>query len=184
MKTNNSLKPVRKSTYAMLVQSEEKERGLFETFVYGLLILSAVVGIWQFAHLRVPTPLANTDQNVTTQVAAAIFAACPQLTVQSAARESAQRRQPPCHFPSGQSSESRRSALLRDSVASRIRDSGNALRPPAHPSARACARAKPRQHRPARDPVERERAGTAPGSASGQPLAASQVRHRNSRARL
>jgi hypothetical protein len=68
MKTNNSLKPVRKSTYAMLVQSEEKERGLFETFIYGLLIVSAVVGIWQFAHLRVPTPFANTDPNATTQV--------------------------------------------------------------------------------------------------------------------
>ena len=68
MKTNNSLKPVRKSTYAMLAQSEEKERGLFETFIYGLLVLSAVVGIWQFAHLRIPTPFANTDQNVATQV--------------------------------------------------------------------------------------------------------------------
>jgi hypothetical protein len=68
MKTNNSLKPVRKSTYSLLVQSEEKERGLFETFVYGLLIMSAIVGIWQFAHLRVPTPFANTDQNATTQV--------------------------------------------------------------------------------------------------------------------
>jgi len=70
MKTNNSLKPVRKSTYAMLVQSEEKERGLFETFIYGLLVLSAVVGIWQFAHLRVPAPFANTDPNATTQVEA------------------------------------------------------------------------------------------------------------------
>jgi len=45
-----------------------KERGLFETFIYGLLVLSAVVGIWQFAHLRVPTPFANTDPNATTQV--------------------------------------------------------------------------------------------------------------------
>jgi hypothetical protein len=59
MKTNQSLTP-RKSTYALLVRSEEKERGLFETFVYGLLVLSAVVGIWQFAHLRTPTPFANT----------------------------------------------------------------------------------------------------------------------------
>ena len=67
MKTNKSLTP-RKSTYALLAQSEEKERGLFETFVYGLLILSAVVGIWQFAHLRVPSPFANTDHNVATQV--------------------------------------------------------------------------------------------------------------------
>ena len=67
MKTNKSLAP-RKSTYALLAQSEEKERGLFETFVYGLLVLSAVIGIWQFAHLRVPSPFANTDHNATTQV--------------------------------------------------------------------------------------------------------------------
>ena len=68
MKTNKSLNPTRKSTYALLVRSEEKERGLFETFVYGLLILSAVVGIWQFAHLRVPSPFVNTDRNVSTEV--------------------------------------------------------------------------------------------------------------------
>ncbi|HEY8836036.1 MAG TPA: hypothetical protein VIM09_10670 [Chthoniobacterales bacterium] len=68
MKTNKSLNPARKSTYALLVRSEEKERGLFETFVYGLLIASAVVGIWQFAHLRVPSPFVNTDRNATSQV--------------------------------------------------------------------------------------------------------------------
>jgi hypothetical protein len=68
MKTNESLNQPRKSTYALLVRSEEKERSLFETFVYGLLILSAVVGIWQFAHLRVPTPFAATEP---TAVAAA-----------------------------------------------------------------------------------------------------------------
>jgi hypothetical protein len=44
----------------MLVRSEEKERGLFETLVYTLLVLSAVAGIWQFAHLRVPSPFANS----------------------------------------------------------------------------------------------------------------------------
>ena len=60
MKTNKSLKPVRKSTYALLVRAEENDRGLFETFVYGMLVLSAVIGIWQFAHLRVPAPFANT----------------------------------------------------------------------------------------------------------------------------
>jgi hypothetical protein len=67
MKTNKALTP-RKSTYALLAQSEEKERGLFETFVYGLLVLSAVVGIWQFAHLRVPSPFTNTDRTQTTEV--------------------------------------------------------------------------------------------------------------------
>ena len=60
MKTNQSLNQARKSTYALLVRSEEKERGLFETIVYTLLVLSAVIGIWQFAYLRVPAPFANT----------------------------------------------------------------------------------------------------------------------------
>ena len=67
MKTNPSLNP-RKSTYALLVRSEEKERGLFETCIYTLLVLSAVIGIWQFAHLRIPTPFANTQTTATTQV--------------------------------------------------------------------------------------------------------------------
>ena len=60
MKTNNPLNQNRKSTYALLTQSEEKERGLFETIVYSLLVLSAVVGIWQFAHLRIPSPFVNS----------------------------------------------------------------------------------------------------------------------------
>jgi len=52
----------------MLVRSEEKERGLFETFVYSLLVLSAVIGIWQFAHLRIPSPFANTERTPASQV--------------------------------------------------------------------------------------------------------------------
>ncbi len=61
MKTNQSQNPVKKSTYALLLQAEEKETSLFETLIYGLLIVSAVIGIWQFAHLRVPSPFANTQ---------------------------------------------------------------------------------------------------------------------------
>ena len=38
------------STYALIVRSEEKERNLFEGAVYLVLILSAVVSIWQAAH--------------------------------------------------------------------------------------------------------------------------------------
>ena len=68
MKTNKSLKPVRKSTYALLVRAEENDRGLFETFVYGMLVLSAVIGIWQFAHLRVASPFASNDRTLATQV--------------------------------------------------------------------------------------------------------------------
>ena len=36
------------STYQMLVESEEKERGLVETFVYLLLVIATVASIWQF----------------------------------------------------------------------------------------------------------------------------------------
>jgi hypothetical protein len=44
------------STYALLVRSEEKNRTLLETVVYAILILSAVVSIWQFAHQSVAFP--------------------------------------------------------------------------------------------------------------------------------
>ena len=68
MKTNKTLNPARKSTYALLVKSEEKERSLFETFIYGLLVLSAVVGIWQFAHIRVATPFADSKPAISSVV--------------------------------------------------------------------------------------------------------------------
>lgn len=70
MKTNHSRNQVKKTTYAMLLQSEEKERGLFETLIYSLLVVSAVVGIWQFANIRIPTPFANNDRPAATQVVA------------------------------------------------------------------------------------------------------------------
>jgi multidrug resistance efflux pump len=67
MKTNNPSNKV-KSTYSLLVQSEEKERNVFETFVYGLIVMSAVVAIWQVAHQPVKVPF--TDQaNASTQAA-------------------------------------------------------------------------------------------------------------------
>jgi hypothetical protein len=68
MKTNQIRNQAKKSTYALLLQSEEKERGLFETLVYSLLIVSAVIGIWQFAHLRVPSPFTDTARTAATQV--------------------------------------------------------------------------------------------------------------------
>jgi len=44
-------KPVHEeTTYQMLVESEEKERGLMETFIYLLLVLATVSAIWQFGH--------------------------------------------------------------------------------------------------------------------------------------
>jgi len=49
MKTNERKDKVEESTYALLVRSEDKKRTLFETIVYGLVILSALVAILQFA---------------------------------------------------------------------------------------------------------------------------------------
>ena len=37
------------STYALLVRSEEKGRGVLEILVYAVLILGVVFTIWQFA---------------------------------------------------------------------------------------------------------------------------------------
>jgi hypothetical protein len=45
------------STYAMLVRSEEKERTFLETFLYFLVVLSAITAIWQFAHQPIALPL-------------------------------------------------------------------------------------------------------------------------------
>jgi hypothetical protein len=38
------------STYALLMRSEEKGRGVLETVLYVAFILSAVLLIWEFAH--------------------------------------------------------------------------------------------------------------------------------------
>jgi hypothetical protein len=43
------MKSHEESTYALLVRSEEKSRGVLETVLYAFFILSAVVSIWQFA---------------------------------------------------------------------------------------------------------------------------------------
>jgi hypothetical protein len=41
------------STYALLVRSEEKGRGVVEILVYAVFILSVVLSIWQFAQTPV-----------------------------------------------------------------------------------------------------------------------------------
>lgn len=51
-------KPVHEeSTYQMLIDSEEKERGLVEALVYLLLVLATVTTIWQF--VREPVRFAD-----------------------------------------------------------------------------------------------------------------------------
>ncbi|MDQ2824993.1 MAG: hypothetical protein M3R29_06060 [Verrucomicrobiota bacterium] len=47
------------STYALLIRSEEKGRGVLETVLYALFILSAVFTIWQFAMQPVTVPAAG-----------------------------------------------------------------------------------------------------------------------------
>jgi len=38
------------NTYQLLIQSEEKERGLIETIVYLLLVVATTTTIWQLSH--------------------------------------------------------------------------------------------------------------------------------------
>lgn len=49
MKTNEPTNKREESTYAMLVRLEEKKRAFIEVAVYGVVILSAVVAILEFA---------------------------------------------------------------------------------------------------------------------------------------
>jgi hypothetical protein len=72
MKTNNPSNKVQRSTYALLMQSEEKERNLFETLVYGLFILSAVTAIWQVAHQPVKVPFTDKAHTASVAQAAAV----------------------------------------------------------------------------------------------------------------
>jgi hypothetical protein len=48
------------STYALLVRSEEKERGMFEGLAYLVFILSAVFSIWQMVQQPVTLPTSPT----------------------------------------------------------------------------------------------------------------------------
>ena len=50
MKTNEPNNTREESTYSLLVRSEEKKRAIIETVVYGLVILSAVAAILEFAN--------------------------------------------------------------------------------------------------------------------------------------
>jgi hypothetical protein len=49
------------TTYALLVQSEEKGRSIMETAVYIMCILSVVVAILQFIGQPTPDPFAGSD---------------------------------------------------------------------------------------------------------------------------
>ncbi len=56
------------STYQLLVESEEKGRGVFEAFVYLLLVLATVAAIVQFG--REPIRIAEIGVNYAEKIAA------------------------------------------------------------------------------------------------------------------
>lgn len=58
---------MKKSTYRLLVQSEEKNRNFFETVLFGLVALSVLAAIWQFAD-EPAMPIYRTGTATTGQV--------------------------------------------------------------------------------------------------------------------
>ena len=57
------------STYALLVRSEERGRGVLETVLYIAFILSAVLLIWEFAHSSIRIQLGGPEENTVSRMA-------------------------------------------------------------------------------------------------------------------
>jgi hypothetical protein len=57
------------STYALIVRSEEKERGLFEGAVYFAVVLSALLTLWHVATQPVALPLTSVHTSSISQAA-------------------------------------------------------------------------------------------------------------------
>jgi hypothetical protein len=55
------------STYALLVRSEEKGRGVLEAVLYAAFILSAVLVIWQFAQSSVSIRAVGLEEGAVSQ---------------------------------------------------------------------------------------------------------------------
>jgi hypothetical protein len=58
------------STYQLLIQSEEKKRGLIEAIVYLLLVTATMTTIWQFGHQ--PVTFADLGSSGQKSVSAAL----------------------------------------------------------------------------------------------------------------
>ena len=56
MKSNTQSCAGFESTYALIVRSEEKERGIFEGAAYLVVVLSALFSIWQVARQPIALP--------------------------------------------------------------------------------------------------------------------------------
>ena len=57
------------STYALIVRSEEKERGIFEGAVYFAVVLSSLFSIWQVATQPIALPLTSVHTTSISQPA-------------------------------------------------------------------------------------------------------------------
>ena len=57
------------STYALIIRSEEKERGIFEGAVYFAVVLSALFSIWQVAKQPLALPLTSVHTTSISQPA-------------------------------------------------------------------------------------------------------------------
>ena len=57
------------STYALIVRSEEKERGIFEGAVYFAVVLSSLFSIWQVAKQPLALPLTSVHTTSISQPA-------------------------------------------------------------------------------------------------------------------
>ena len=58
-----------KYTYKLVMQSEDKSRNILEMAVYGLVLLSVIVSIWQFAEQPLQTTRKPIDRDAKVQIA-------------------------------------------------------------------------------------------------------------------
>jgi hypothetical protein len=58
-----------KSTYKLLMQSEEKSRNILETAIYALVALSVIATIWQFAEQPLQIGQTIMGRQIETQMA-------------------------------------------------------------------------------------------------------------------
>ena len=59
----------RRTTYRLLIQSEDKNRNILEMAIYGLVALSVIVSIWQFAEQPMQMVRATSDRQRNVEIA-------------------------------------------------------------------------------------------------------------------
>ena len=59
----------RRTTYRLLVQSEDKSRNILEIVIYGLVSFSVMLSIWQFAEQPLQTTGKTIDRQAEVRIA-------------------------------------------------------------------------------------------------------------------